>query len=108
MIKFDDVKEVSIEGLNGGKGITKANMFMDENIKIMRSTLGVGCSIGKHKHETSSEVMYVISGVAKCTLNDTIEIINAGECHYCPKGFYHSIENFGDEDLIMIDIVPEQ
>ena len=31
-----------------------------------------------------------------------------GECHYCPKGSTHSIENIGEEDLIIFDVVPEQ
>ena len=39
MINFDEIKEVGINSLNGGNGVTKANMYMDNNIKIMKSVL---------------------------------------------------------------------
>lgn len=34
MINFDEIKEMGINELNGGNGITKANMFMDKNNEI--------------------------------------------------------------------------
>ena len=108
MINFEKIKEVGIPNLNNGKGTTKANMFMDSNIKIMKSTLEKGCSIGIHTHNTSCEVVYILSGIAKCTLDGKEEIVKKGECHYCPKGSTHSIENIGEEDLIVFDVVPEQ
>lgn len=108
MINFNEIKETEISGLNGGNGITKANMFMDTNIKIMKSVLGKGCSIGEHIHKTSSEIIYIISGTAKCTLDGKEEIVHEGECHYCPKGSTHSIANVTNEDLVMFDVVPEQ
>ncbi len=42
MINFEEIKEVEIPNLNNGKGTTKANMFMDNTIKIMKSTLEKG------------------------------------------------------------------
>lgn len=108
MINFDEIKEMGINELNGGSGITKANMFMDTNIKIMKSVLEKGCSIGEHTHKTSSEIIYIISGTAKCTLDGKEELVHKGECHYCPKGSTHSIANATNEDLVMFDVVPEQ
>lgn len=108
MIKFEDLKEVSIPEFNGGKGITKANMFMDKNIKIMKSILEQNYSIGNHAHTASCEVVYILSGTAKCILDGKEEVVKAGECHYCPKGSTHSIINEDEELLVMIDIVPEQ
>lgn len=107
MIDFNEIKEVCISKMNGGNGVTKAKMFMDGNIKIMLSSLEVGCSIGVHEHKTSCEVVYVLSGVAKCTVDGKAEIVRAGECHYCPKGSAHSIENNADTALLMFDVVPE-
>ena len=91
MINFDELKEYCISQMNGGIGETKAKMFNDGKIKIMLSTLEVGCSIGEHEHKTSCEVIYVLSG----------------ECHYCPKGSKHSIVNNGKAVLVMFDVVPE-
>lgn len=45
------------------KIILRANMFMDKNIKIIKSTLEQNCSIGNHT--TSCEVVYILSGTAK-------------------------------------------
>lgn len=108
MIDFDEIKEVSIPEFNGGKGITKGRMFIDENGKIMKAILEKGSSIGEHTHMTSSEIIYIISGVAKCILNGKEEVVKAGNCHYCPKGNTHSVINENDETLIMFCVVPNQ
>lgn len=108
MIDFNKINEVSIPKFNGGEGVTKANMFMDGKCKIMKSTLVKGSSIGQHIHSTSCEIAYVLSGEAKCILDGNEEIVKNGECHYCPKGSSHSISNNGEDDLVLIDIVPEQ
>lgn len=107
MINFDELKEYCISQMNGGKGITKAKMFNDGKIKIMLSTLEVGCSIGVHEHKTSCEVVFMLSGEALCTLNGKEEVVKSGECHYCPVGSVHSIENCGKTVLVMFDVVPE-
>lgn len=106
MIDFEMLKEYCIEHLNGGNGIIKSKMYMDSAIKIMVTTIDVGCSIGLHEHKTSSEIIYVLSGKAQCTLNGNIEIVESGQCHYCPQGSAHSIENIGSQPLIVFDIVP--
>lgn len=74
----------------------------------MKSVLEKGCSVGEHTHKTSSEIIYIISGTAKCTLDGKEEIVHKGECHYCPKGSTHSIATATNEDLVMFDVVPEQ
>lgn len=107
MIRFGEMNEVCVPEMNGGKGITKARMYADQNIKIMLSTLEPGCSIGVHEHKTSSEIVYVLAGEAHCTLNGKEETVRAGECHYCPKGSTHSLENRGTTPLLLFDAVPE-
>ena len=42
-----------------------------------------GASIGRHTHETNSEIMYIVSGTATFTVGDTVEAVQAGQCHYC-------------------------
>ena len=61
LIDFNDIKEMEIENLNGGKGITSAKMYMEKEGKIMLSKLAKDSSIGVHTHTTSSEINYVIS-----------------------------------------------
>ena len=108
MISFDKIKEIINPNFKNGEGETSIRMFSDKNVKIMRIVLKKVCSIGLHSHDTNSEIIYVISGQAKCILNGTEEIVNPGESHYCPKGSSHTTINNGDKDLILFAVVPEQ
>lgn len=66
MINFDEIEVSEIPEFNGGTGITKAKILIDENGKIMKAILEKGSSIGEHTHNASSEIIYIISGTAKC------------------------------------------
>ena len=85
-----------------------ANMYVDEQNKILRGVLAPGDSIGYHAHDTSSEIIYIISGKGKTVTDGIEESIAAGECHYCPKGHEHRLINDGDEDLVFFAVVPQQ
>jgi hypothetical protein len=36
------------------------------------------------------------------------ETLAPGDCHYCPRGAYHSLRNDAEEDLVFFAIVPQQ
>ena len=38
----------------------------------------------------------------------TLLPLQAGDCHYCPKGHTHSLINNSDEDLVFFAVVPVQ
>ena len=61
-----------------------------------------------HTHETNSEIMYIVSGAATFTVGDTVETVQAGQCHYCPKGGTHMLQNRGEEPLVFFAVVTEQ
>ena len=48
----------------------------------------------------------VLSGTGTMYINDGVEILTAGDCHYCPEGSSHSFVNEGSEDLIFHAVVP--
>lgn len=106
-IQFDNVQPSVLEHLNGGQGQLVSRRHMDGNVKITRALLAPGCSIGMHTHATSSEVIFVLSGVGKMLIDDTEEILRPGVCHYCPQGHSHSFINEGDQDLVFYAVVPE-
>ena len=108
MINFDELEEVTLKNFKGGDGSIIAKIFTDGNNKIMKATLRKGCSIGMHIHDMSSEIIYVLSGVASCVIDGREETIKKDECHYCPKGSTHSLKNNNDEDLIVLCVVPNQ
>lgn len=108
-ISFEQLDEKIIPEFRGGKKNTAARMYVDDTMKIMRGTLEPGASIGLHCHETSSEIIFILSGRAKVLYNDTTELLAPGECHYCPKGQTHSLMNDSDsDDLAFWAVVPEQ
>ena len=108
LIEFDKMETAVIPHMRGGEKTVSAQMFTDSMGKIMRGRLIPGASIGLHTHETSSEVIYILSGKADFLYDEGTEEVHAGECHYCPKGHSHSMINNGEEDLIFFAVVPEQ
>ncbi|MCM1500620.1 MAG: cupin domain-containing protein [Clostridium sp.] len=107
-IEFDKMDETRIPEFKGGKGELIAKMRVDELGKIMYGKLPVGSSIGYHKHDGNSEIIYILDGVAKCLYDDGEEELVKGDCHYCPKGHSHSLINVGDDELVFFAVVPEQ
>ena len=85
IIKFDGIKETELQAFYGGNGALVANMFVDGNNKILRGKLVPGSSIGLHRHETSAEIIFILSGQGKSVCDGVEELLFAGDCHYCPK-----------------------
>ncbi len=108
MIKFDEIEETVVANFYGGEGELAARMAVDDLNRIMRARLKRGCSIGRHRHETSSEIVFVISGRGKVVCDGVSEELKAGDCHYCKKGSEHEMLNIGDEDFVFYAVVPQQ
>lgn len=107
-LEFEAMEEKFLPEFKGGVGRLCAKMYSDENGKIMRGRLEPGCSIGMHTHDTSSEMIFILSGTATYLCDGGEETVAAGNSHYCPKGHSHSMINKTDEDIIFFAVVPEQ
>lgn len=92
----------------GGKGNFYIRSHKDEKNNIMCDKLEPGASIGYHKHETGSEIIYIIKGHGKVLYDNTAESVGEGQCHYCPKGHFHSLINDSGQDLFFFAVVCEQ
>lgn len=108
IINFDTITETAIPHLNGGEGVVAAKMYGDSANKVMISRLPVGASIGMHRHVTSSEINYVLSGTGRAVCDGVEEELRPGVCQYCPKGSAHGLANTGAEELVLFTVVPEQ
>lgn len=108
LIDFNEIKEITIPGMNNGTGTMKARMYMDEQGKLIPCTINAGGSIGMHKHETSDDINYVLSGNGKAICDGQEEMLIAGSCHICKKGSEHSIINTGSSDLVLLTVVVER
>lgn len=109
VIDFDKIEEVAHPQFKGGEGDTWFRTYNDGTNKIMRGRLEPGCSIGLHKHETNSEIIYILSGEARCLYDDGEERLSVGQCHYCPCGHVHALINASEsETLDFFAVVPER
>lgn len=105
IIDFNKTKELIVFGMNNGSGDMSAKMYIDNEGEIIPCAIHVGGSIGLHKHNTSDDINYIISGSGKAICDGKEEILTKDTCHICKKGSEHSIKNTGDEDLVMLTIV---
>jgi len=106
LLNFEEIEEKVIPKMRGGEGEMITRMFVNEDTKIMRGRLTPGSTIGLHTHETSSEIIYILSGKGKILYDGGCEPLEAGSCHYCPKGHEHSLINDGGEDLVILAMIP--
>ena len=107
-VEFSKLEETVIPNFMGGEKSVRARMRVDELGKIMHGVLEPGASIGLHTHETSSEIVYILSGTGKALYDGGEEALSPGDCHYCPKGHSHSLINHGAQPLEFFAVVPNQ
>lgn len=106
-IDFKKIEETIIPNFKDGEGRYIMKHYTDDKCKIMFGKLEPGSSIGLHRHELNSEVMYILSGQATFIYEGEEEIVNPGEVHYNPIGKQHTLQNRGTEDLTFFAVVPE-
>lgn len=107
IIDFESIPEAHLEGFKGGKGPLDTRNYVDSHVKIMYSALPAGSSTGLHTHEGNCEIIFVISGTLTFHYDGEVETCHAGQCHYCPMGHSHFVENLTDHTAIYFAIVPE-
>jgi quercetin dioxygenase-like cupin family protein len=107
IIDFKNQEAQILPRFKDGEGELIAKMHTDADGKILYGRLKPGSSVGFHKHVTSSEIIYIISGKADFIYDEGREYEEAGGIHYCPKGHSHSMINNGTEDLVFFAVVPE-
>lgn len=107
IIDLKGMETTVLPNFKGGEKEFKAKMYFDGTTRIMQGTLEQGASIGFHKHETNSEIMFILSGKGKVLMDESVEYVEAGQCHFCPKGHSHSLINENVEPLVFCACVPE-
>lgn len=107
-IDFSTIERKSLPAFHGGEKAFDVHMFNDGLNKIMKGHLEPGASIGLHTHETSSEIMFLVSGHGSLIDDGERKAVKAGDCLYCPKGHSHSLINDSDSALDFLAVVPNQ
>jgi putative monooxygenase len=74
-----------------------------KNVSMGMNITEVGSEIPEHAHETSEEVLFLISGRAKLVIEGEGEWeIGPETAFYSPIGVKHRLENIGDEPLKLV------
>ena len=107
LIKLNEMEEKELKAFDGGEGALCAKLYTDGQNKILRGRLAVGSTVGVHTHETSAEIIFILSGKGKSVCDGNEEFLSAGDCHYCKQGGSHSLRNNAEEPLIFYAVVPE-
>lgn len=108
LLNFNEIEKMTVPGMNSGTGTMTAKMYIDEQGKIIPCSIHTGGSIGLHKHGSSDDINYVLSGSGKAICDGQEEILIPGTCHICKKGSEHSIVNTGSADLVLLTVVVER
>ena len=106
LIGFDQIPETHVVGPKGGKGDIYQRTVSDDFCRIVRGCLAPGGQVGLHTHEKDSEIIYILSGTGKVLCDGVYEPLEAGSCHYCPKGHEHSLINDSEGDLCFLAVIP--
>ncbi|WP_430386293.1 cupin domain-containing protein [Blastomonas fulva] len=65
-----------------------------------RGVIAVGKANGRHFHPNSDEVLHVVSGRIRHTMNDVTVEMGPGDTVSIPRGVYHNAENIGEEPAV--------
>ncbi len=107
LITKDSLPAQCLPGFKGGKGELLAHIKADGDNKIIFGCLAPGHTVGQHRHETSSEIIFITAGKGAALCDGKKEILTPGVVHYCPKGSAHTLLNDSDENLEFFAVVPE-
>ncbi len=102
---FETMQWTENPNFKGGEGIFRNKVYDDGVNKMMQGLLKPGCSIGYHKHEGNSEIIFLVKGTGKLIQDGVESEVKAGQCLYCPEGHEHSLISV-DEDLMFYSVIP--
>lgn len=105
IVRLDSLDPVVVQGMNGGDGEMTARMVVSDGLRFVSCSMRPGCSIGTHKHESSVDINFVVSGRGEAVCDGVAEELCPGSVHVCPRGSEHSIRNTGDTDLCLLTAV---
>lgn len=108
MIQLEALETKILHAFQGGTGDIAAKIYADDQNRIIKSVYDPGVSTGYHCHDSSCEILFILSGGGKVIHNGKEERLTAGDCHYCKKGDSHAVINDTDAPLVMYAVVCSQ
>ena len=112
MLRRNEEMRVELrEKMRGGVGdIQIKNLFQDGDLKgkarlVAEITIPVGGSIGFHQHDQEEEIFYFLAGQGRVKDQDDWKEVNIGDALVTGGGKGHSVENIGNEPLVLMAVI---
>lgn len=110
ILREQDFKSYIRPNLKAGKGDIQIKEYVDKdamtNCRLMcEQVVPVGGSIGKHIHKNETEFYLIRSGNGLVIEKPGEYKVGPGDVIVTGHGEMHSIENTGDEDLVITAII---
>lgn len=111
LIRYDEHAEEIRHQMRGGEGdiqirtIAKGDSLPPNTRLMAQIIVKPGCSIGCHEHTGEAEIFHILSGKGTVDDNGTKVDVAPGDTIITGNGAYHSVENHGDEPLVMLAVI---
>ncbi len=107
--RMDDQQKSIREYMRGGKKYVKQSALSKElpaHARLFSTlTLVPGASIGYHIHENETELFYFIEGYGRVQDDTQFYDVSAGDSMATFSGHGHSVENTGEQDLVILAVI---
>ncbi len=80
------------------------SLIIGEKFQVKRIFVNPGQALSLQSHRHRSEHWIVVQGTARVTINNEIEIVEAGSSTFVPLGAKHRMENPGSAPMVLIEI----
>ena len=80
------------------------SLILSECFQVKRICVNPGAALSLQSHKFRSEHWIVVEGVAKVTIDDRVEVVEAGQSVYVPQGAIHRMENTGARSMVLIEV----
>lgn len=80
------------------------SLILSDCFQVKRIYVNAGAALSLQSHRYRSEHWIVVEGVAKVTIANQVETLEAGQSAYVPKGAKHRLENPGTDPMVLIEV----
>lgn len=79
-------------------------LALDDRFQVKRIVVHPGAALSLQSHFHRSEHWIVVSGTARVTIDDTVQVLGENQSVYIPLGAKHRMENPGRVPMVLIEV----
>ena len=79
-------------------------LALSDRFQVKRLVVYPGASLSLQSHVHRAEHWVVVSGTAKVTVDDTVQLLSENQSVYVPLGAKHRLENPGKVPMVLIEV----